>query len=98
MTKTIFFALFIMTFISCSDNSEQNDQVRQLYLDADKGNAEAQFKLGYKYYFGDQVPINKDSSKYWLNKSAENGHIIAKKTYDGFFKIIPNINRNDSIK
>jgi TPR repeat protein len=98
MTRILLFIFLFSLFISCSDNNTQNGPLKQMYLEANKGNPEAQFKLGYKYYFGDEVPMNKDSSKYWLNKAAENGHVIAKKTYDGFFKIIPGIMQGHSIK
>jgi TPR repeat protein len=59
---------------------------------------EAQFRLGYKHYFGDQVNRNRDSFKYWLNKSAKNAHENARKTYDAFFKIIPSLKKKDSVK
>ena len=103
MTLKIIIIIVALTIFSCSTNSNENKErnvsdIEQKFIDAAKGNPDAEFGLGFKYYFGDQVSLNRDSSKYWLQKAADHGHVEAKKTYDAFFKIIPNINRNDSIK
>ncbi len=103
MTQKIILILIGLTVLSCStSNNEKKERnvsdIEQKFIEAAKGNANAQFSLGFKYYFGDQVALNRDSAKYWLQKAADNGHVDAQKSYDAFFKIIPSINSNDSIK
>lgn len=46
----------------------------ELVQAAEKGNAEAQFRLGVIYANGDEVELNYDTAVQWFNQSARQGH------------------------
>jgi uncharacterized protein len=48
--------------------------VHQLHVDADKGDAEAQYALGGAYYNRNGVPRNMAEGARWLERAATNGH------------------------
>lgn len=41
---------------------------------AKEGKVEAQYALGYMYYYGNGVNENKRLAKYWISKSAKQGY------------------------
>lgn len=41
---------------------------------AKKNNAQAQYSVGYMYYYGLGVREDTDKAKYWIEKSAQNGN------------------------
>lgn len=95
--------LIALTFIACNSvkneySTDKNRKIESLIIKATSGDSAAQFSLGFKYYFGDQLKQNKDSAKYWLGKAAEAGHEKAKSTYEAFFVIIPELENSDTIK
>lgn len=52
--------------------------MRSLYFAAVDGDPEAQYAVGYMYYYGKGVIENHDLAHYWFEKSAENGNKEAK--------------------
>jgi hypothetical protein len=47
---------------------------------ADAGNAEAQFRLGEMYWYGDGTAVDMSKSRAWLQKAASSGHAGARET------------------
>jgi TPR repeat protein len=41
---------------------------------AEKNNADAQYALGYMYYYGEGVTEDKQKALFWFNRAALNGH------------------------
>ena len=90
------FIVFICFAAACSSVEEKSEKtsketISSIFSRANQGDTAAQFTLGFKYYFGDEVRQDKDSSKYWLGKAANAGHVRAKSTYEAFFKLIPKL-------
>ena len=54
---------------------------------AEHGHAEAQFRLGWIYYYGDGVPEDLEKAVFWFKKAAENGHINAPHALDNINRI-----------
>ncbi len=54
----------------------------QLLPIADAGNAEAQYALGYLYYYGFGAPQDNESGVFWINKSAKQGYVPAIQALD----------------
>jgi TPR repeat protein len=50
---------------------------RELRPLAEKGNAEAQYRVGLMYEFGKGFPVDKPQAVSWLRKSADQGHANA---------------------
>ncbi len=46
----------------------------RLKPEAEKGNAEAQYAVGYMYYYGQGVVEDRRKAWYWITKSAESGN------------------------
>jgi TPR repeat protein len=44
---------------------------------AKQGNAEAQYTVGYLYYYGKGVVEDQEKAQYWINKSAQQGNPLA---------------------
>ncbi len=51
------------------------DEIRK---NAEKGDANAQFELGARFYFGNGVPQNKEEAGRWYRMAAMNGHPLAR--------------------
>ncbi len=49
--------------------------------EAEKGNAEAQFRTGCMFVFGKGTEVAENRGKFWLKKSADNGFTEAQKRY-----------------
>ena len=49
----------------------------QLLPSAYHGNAEAQYAVGYMYFYGYGVPMDRASGKYWITKSARQDYLPA---------------------
>ena len=50
---------------------------RQLLPLAVKGNADAQYAIGYMYYYGKGIDYNEELAENWLRKAAKQGHTHA---------------------
>lgn len=46
----------------------------RLKPEAEKGNAEAQYAVGYMYYYGQGVVEDRRKAWFWITKSAESGN------------------------
>lgn len=46
---------------------------------ADKGNADAQYAVGYMYYYGKGVPKDVAQAMSWMSKAAQQGQPLAKQ-------------------
>ena len=53
------------------------EAVRWLRLAAEKGNADAQYRLGFKYFFFGGVPQNHTEAARWFQLAAEQGNAPA---------------------
>ncbi len=42
-----------------------------------QGDAEAQYALGYMYFYGNGVECNQREARFWINKAMANGHLAA---------------------
>ena len=61
-------------------NGQESEEVRlfkAVKIEAEQGDAEAQFGLGLMYYEGKEVPKNYEEAAKWLQKAAEQGHAEA---------------------
>ena len=87
MKKNIIFLLIILftNLLSCSlqnnfqtgINDFNNQDYRQAFIhlkpEAKKGNADAQYSIGYMYYYGQGVVQNKNKALYWINRTRDSG-------------------------
>ena len=48
---------------------------------ANAGNAEAEYALGYMYYYGKGTPLNQEKGKEWILKAAQAGNKNAQEAY-----------------
>ncbi|MFN7038701.1 MAG: tetratricopeptide repeat protein [Alphaproteobacteria bacterium] len=51
--------------------------ITEIIKNAKQGNKQAQYTLGCMYIEGEGVRINLSKAKFWLEKSAEAGHLLA---------------------
>ncbi|HSW71690.1 MAG TPA: sel1 repeat family protein [Gammaproteobacteria bacterium] len=47
------------------------DAFRQLLSPAIEGNAQAQYAIGYMYYYGYGVPLDTETGSFWIKKAAD---------------------------
>jgi hypothetical protein len=64
------------------DESSKADELEfiEICKAADKGDAEAQYKLGYYYYNGEGIAKNDEQATKWWRKAAEQEHLAAQST------------------
>jgi TPR repeat protein len=67
--------------------------VHQLHIDAEKGDAEAQYALAGAYYNGNGVPRNIAEGARWLEMAATNGHVRAQCDFGTMF-----LKKNSGVK
>lgn len=61
--------------------AKEYDKALPIYTKlANAGNAEAQFRLGEMYWYGDGTAVDMATSRSWLQKAAASGHGGAKET------------------
>lgn len=62
-------------------HSFQRQDYRQAFIrlkpEAEKGQPDAQYAIGYLYYYGQGVVENRKQALYWINKAAKAGHLDA---------------------
>lgn len=56
---------------------------------AEKGNADAQYALGYMYYYGKGTPKNLKQAMIWMNKAAQQGQPLAQQALHAIQKAPP---------
>jgi TPR repeat protein len=87
--------LSIFALTSCASNNQAAQQyargkeqfMQQNYRQAfttlmpvaKKGNPDAQYAVGYMYFYGKGVVENKPAAKYWMQKAADQGNQPAKR-------------------
>jgi TPR repeat protein len=95
MLRTALLFLFFIFIMGCADNTvaleqgkvcfqqQQYDKafVKLLPL-AKQGNADAQYAVGYMYYYGKGVIENSKQAQYWINLAAQQGQPLAIKTLE----------------
>lgn len=61
--------------------SEQNYRTafKNLQAPATAGNSNAQYALGYMYYYGKGTVQNPKMANYWFQRAAQNGQVNAQK-------------------
>ena len=62
---------------TAQDNLPKDEDGRKLYQKACQGEAEAQFELGYNYFYGRGVEEDEEEAITWYRKAAEQGHADA---------------------
>lgn len=55
-----------------------------LYPVAKAGNPEAQYAIGYMYYYGQGIIENKQLAEYWMTESAKQNNVSAQKALAKF--------------
>jgi hypothetical protein len=91
---SLFSTVCFFVCTSCFSGSE-SEKIKKLKIEAEKGDAMAQYLLGGAYYFGDEISVDNDKAFEWLEKSAEQNNSeaqyylgIMNKNGDG---ILPNM-------
>ena len=69
-------AAIIALFVPTNASAQSADDYR---VEAEQGNAEAQYNLGYCYVFGEGVDQDYAEAVKWYRKAAEQGHAKAQK-------------------
>ncbi|MFO7751858.1 MAG: SUMF1/EgtB/PvdO family nonheme iron enzyme [Desulfobacteraceae bacterium] len=81
--KKVFLVLCLVLFgAGFSLDAAGFDRVDDLKKQARRGNAEAQLKLGQRYFNGDGVLKNPGRAAYWIKQAHENGAAEAGKVWD----------------
>ena len=75
--KMVVMLFAALTFAGGIVAQEESQEVRRDRIEAEQGNAEAQYRLGNRYRYGDGVGINKSKARVWYEKSAYQGHAAA---------------------
>ncbi|MDR1484643.1 MAG: sel1 repeat family protein [Planctomycetaceae bacterium] len=71
----VIFGLLFFALTGCSNTIN----IESLKAEAEKGNAEAQFKLGNRYLGGEGVKKDHAETVKWYRKAAEQGFALAKE-------------------
>lgn len=69
--------LLPLLLLSLSLQAFSNDIFNELTAEANEGDAEAQFKLGYMYKSGEKIPKDYEQAVHWYTKAAEQGNVRA---------------------
>ena len=59
-----------------------SETLKETKLLAEQGDADAQYRLGYMYFFGDGVPENKAKAAKWYRLAAEQGEVFSQARLD----------------
>ncbi|MGV3740596.1 MAG: tetratricopeptide repeat protein [Gammaproteobacteria bacterium] len=89
--RNIVISIMLGLLVSCSSSlnlqqgirSFQTQDYRQAFIHlrpaAEKGSPEAQYAVGYMYYYGQGVIENRQKAWYWITKAAQNGNQDAQR-------------------
>ena len=66
---------------------KHNTEVEQLCLDAEQGDADAQFLLGRRYFNGEGVPPDYQEAVKWYRLAAEQGYAMSQFSLGGMYAI-----------
>lgn len=67
---------------ACANNAylaKYNCSIQQIQTAAEGGSADAQYALGYMYYYGIDTVRDQDTAKLWIQRAAAQGQPLAKK-------------------
>jgi len=67
---------------SAESSSKYSLKYDEVHYAAEDGNADAQYALGYMYFYGKNVPRDKEKAKFWIQKAAAKNHPQAVKALD----------------
>jgi TPR repeat protein len=94
MLRTILLLLCILS-VGCANNTVVLEQGKACFQQqqydkafakllplAKQGNADAQYAVGYMYYYGKGVIENPKQAQYWINLAAQQGQPLAIKTLE----------------
>lgn len=90
MKKIISIFFVALSLVACAsqtlkeskkDYQQQNynEALTKLQPLADKGNPNAQYAIGYMYYYGQGVPMDKAKGIVWIQKAGDQGFMPALK-------------------
>ena len=89
--RTVVILIMMSALVACSTQynldegikSFQHQDYRQAFIRlrpaAENGAAEAQYAVGYMYYYGQGVIENRQKAWYWIRAAAKNGNVDAQK-------------------
>ncbi|KAG0245058.1 hypothetical protein BGW41_004315 [Actinomortierella wolfii] len=80
--KDALFALGEMHMTSIGSAQDDVLAIASFFRAAEKGHAEAQFRIAQMYQNGQSIPKDIDRARHWLEKAIENGHVRAKLNLD----------------
>lgn len=92
--RSILIGIIISLLVACTNNlnleegikSFQIQDYRQAFIRlrpaAEKGAPEAQYAVGYMYYYGQGVIENRQKAWYWITAAAKNGNVDAQKAME----------------
>lgn len=95
LLKLIVCILFIFTLSGCAVTKTKNlregidsfrlEEYRKAFIRlkplADRGNPDAQYAVGYMYYYGKGVVEDRKKAWFWINAAANLGHPDAKVAF-----------------
>ena len=67
---------------ACASNSylkSHGCSVKAVKMRAESGDADAQYALGYIYYYGSGLKVNHKLAELWIGRAAAQGQVLAKK-------------------
>lgn len=76
----VLLAALLFSLPSFSEEGYLKPDFNSTYIEAQKGDAYAQYRLAMMYSAGDGVPQNSEEALIWLHKSAEQGNPYAQHT------------------
>jgi len=92
MMRSLFIFIMVCMLSACFTSkynlqegikSFQIQDFRQAFIrlrpEAEKGSADAQYAIGYMYYYGQGVIEDRRKAWYWITEAAQNGNTDAKK-------------------
>ena len=88
MRKLLIFMMAAL-LVACTNNMNLEQGIRSFRIQdyrqafirlrpaAEKGSPEAQYAVGYMYYYGQGVIENRQKAWYWITAAAKNGNVDA---------------------
>ena len=74
------FACFITSSHLANAQDTSKAEFQEYLVNAQSGEAEAQFVIGSMHYFGQGTPKNDAAALKWLRKAAQQGHAVAQSS------------------
>ena len=89
--RSIVVSLMVLCLVACTNHLNLHQGIksfriqdyRQAFIHlrpaAEQGSPEAQYAVGYMYYYGQGVIENRQKAWYWITKAAQNGNQDAQR-------------------